>query len=73
LNDIERIVSDLEQQREAIDRVISALREITQSASTVNEAPAVEATTRPRKRHRLSAAGRWALERGTKSAVASKK
>jgi hypothetical protein len=82
LNNIDEIISDLEQQRQKIERALAALREITQSFGTTRTREI--STTGPRsKRHRLSAAGRraiseatkkrWALKRVAESAAAPKK
>jgi hypothetical protein len=83
LNNVERIISDLEKQREAIERAISALREI--GDLVVSDTPVQPAASLPaqRKRRRLSAAGRraiseatkkrWELKRAAESAAANKK
>jgi hypothetical protein len=83
LNNVERIISDLEKQRKVIERALSALREIAglvrSDASGLESAPSPV----PRKRRRLSASGRraiseatkkrWALKRTVESALAKKK
>jgi hypothetical protein len=82
LKDIDEIISDLEQKRQAIQRALAALREITDSSATTRSME-MSNSTGPRKRHRLSAAGRraiseatkrrWALKRAAESAAAPKK
>jgi hypothetical protein len=74
LNDVNRIISELEQQRAAIDRAIAALREIAAPESSIVD------TQAPKKR-RLSAAARkriaeatrkrWALKRSVAKKSAS--
>jgi hypothetical protein len=71
LNNVENVISQLEKQRSAIDRAISALREATglsPSARTV--APSVDG--RPRKR-RLSPEGRRRIIEATKRRWAAKR
>jgi hypothetical protein len=73
LNNIERILSDLEEQREAIERALSALREVADLVRS--GAPAVAESSAPprRKRSRLSAAGRRAISEATKRQWALKR
>jgi hypothetical protein len=81
LKDIEGIISELEQQREAIDRAITALREIT-SGGTRQATPTRAAASPQRKKRRLSPEGReriaealrkrWAAKRASKTLPAKK-
>ena len=83
MNNVDRIISDLEAQRKVIERALSALREIADLVGS--EASRVASTPLPprRKKRRLSAAGRraiseatkkrWALKRAEESATARKK
>jgi hypothetical protein len=68
VNDVENIISKLEKQRSAIDRAISALREITGSPAT---GPDV-AEGKTRKRH-LSPEGRKRIIEATKRRWAAKR
>ena len=61
MNDVENVISKLEKQRSAIDRAISALREITGSPAT---GPGV-AETKTKRRH-LSPEGRRRIIEATK-------
>ena len=81
MNAIKGIISQLERQRAAIDRAISALRDVegVQPAQTKSDGPVAE--EQPRKR-RMSAAGRrrigeatrkrWADKRAAEAALAEK-
>jgi hypothetical protein len=63
LKDIETIIADLEQQRSAIDRAISALREVTGvRASTKQAAP----PRRGAKKRQLSPEGRARIAEATR-------
>ena len=55
MKDIERIISELEQQRSAIDRAISALREVTGTPTPTSQAPA---TSKPQPTTTKSQIGR---------------
>jgi hypothetical protein len=68
VNDVENLISKLEKQRSAIDRAISALREITSSAAT---GPDV-AESKTKKRH-LSPEGRRRIIEATKRRWAAKR
>jgi hypothetical protein len=68
VNDVENIISKLEKQRSAIDRAISALREITGSPAT---GPDV-AKDKTKKRH-LSPEGRRRIIEATKRRWAAKR
>jgi hypothetical protein len=80
LRDIERIISELEQQRSAIERALTALHEITGS-STISAARAPRPAAK--KKRRMSAAGReriaeavrkrWAATKSGQAAPVSKK
>jgi hypothetical protein len=78
LKDIQRIISDLEQQQAAIARAIAALREVGgDAAAGVRKTAAKSAAPRKRRispegRARISAAAkaRWAAERAKKAAAA---
>ena len=78
VNEIQRIISQLEQQRSAIDTAISALREVTgtssQSAASQSGPSQSEPTPtgRPRRR-RLSAKGRRRISEAAKKMWATKK
>src|SRR5687767_1079973 len=82
LNDVDRIISDLEHQRAAIERAIEALREISVPGGTARGAQSAPAAPAARKR-RLSAEGRrriaeatrrrWALKRAEAAKAAGKK
>ena len=80
MNNVENVISQLETQRSAIDRAISALREVA------GKSPLAKVTTQsrngqPRKRH-LSPEGRrriieatkrrWAAKRGDRTGTVSK-
>ncbi len=68
MNDVENVISKLEKQRSAIDRAISALREITGSPATGPDV--VESKTK--KRH-LSPEGRRRIIEATKRRWAAKR
>jgi hypothetical protein len=91
VSDISKVISRLEQQRASIDRAISALREVEVTGtsapvaivkSAAAPAPAA-AGSAPKKKNRLSAAGRrriaeaakryWAQKRAEKGVVVAKK
>ncbi len=69
MNDVESIISKLEKQRSAIDRAISALREITASPATE---PGAHGITQRKKRH-LSPEGRRRIIEATKRRWAAKR
>jgi hypothetical protein len=64
MTDLTRIIQDLEQQREAIDRALAALRDIGGSGRAAAKG-AANAADAPRKRQ-MSAAGRKAISEATK-------
>ena len=68
MNDVEKVISQLERQRSAIDRAISALREITGSPAT----GPVHGITQRKKRH-LSSEGRRRIIEATKRRWAAKR
>ena len=68
MNDVEKVISQLERQRSAIDRAISALREITGSPAT----GPVHGITQRKKRH-LSPEGRRRIIEATKRRWAAKR
>jgi hypothetical protein len=72
LKDINSIVSELEQQRDAIERAIKALKEVT-GARAVK--PTIEQTPLPagRKKRHLSAEGRRRIIEATKKRWAAKR
>jgi hypothetical protein len=80
--DIEKTISDLERQREVIDRALSALREITGSAHTVAKRSPAASVKKGAKR-RISPEGRariaeaqrqrWAAKHAAEASPASKK
>jgi hypothetical protein len=81
VNDIDTVISELEQQRTAIDRAISALRQVAQPDHSTNGADSQPKAGAKVTRRRLSAAGRrriaeaarrrWAEIRAAKSALAT--
>lgn len=79
LTDVQRIISDLERQRNAIDRAIAALREITPSAAPAKRAAGPPAPAKrqmsPEGRQRIVDAlkKRWAAKRAAESGSAAKK
>jgi|SRR4051794_28168422 len=83
LKDIERIISELEDQKAAIDRAITALREITGQTATIAKRTRQAASKPATKKRRLSAAGReriaealrrrWAAKRSAQAAGGEKK
>ena len=76
LNDINRIISELEKQRTAIDRAISALRDVSGSAGTSSQGSASKATKKsggPRKKRQLSEEGRQRIIEATKRRWAAKR
>jgi hypothetical protein len=80
MSEISSVISRLERQRQSIERAIAALREVDESAPAAKATKA--AVGRPRKKNRLSEAGRrriaeaakryWAQKRAEKSAAAKK-
>ena len=71
MNNVENVISELERQRSAIDRALSALREVA------GKSPLVQVTTpssngQPRKRH-LSPEGRRRIIEATKRRWAEKR
>ena len=72
MKDINSIVSELEQQRDAIERAIKALKEVT-GARAVR--PTADQTTLPvaRKKRHLSAEGRRRIIEATKKRWAAKR
>jgi hypothetical protein len=76
LNDINRIISELERQRIAIERAISALRDVSAPAATTSQASASKATKKsggPRKKRQLSEEGRQRIIEATKKRWAAKR
>ncbi len=81
MKDIQRIISELEQQQDAIARAIAALREVGgDAASGARKTGAKTAAPQKRRispegRARISAAAkaRWAAERAAKAAAAQAK
>jgi hypothetical protein len=73
VRNIGQIISDLEQQRAAIDRAISALREVSEPARSTAGTSARAATKKtPTKRH-LSPEGRRRIIEATKRRWAAKR
>ncbi len=80
MNNVENVISQLETQRSAIDRAISALREVAEK-SPLAKATSPSSNGQPRKRH-LSPEGRrriieatkrrWAAKRGDRTGTVSK-
>ena len=81
MNNVENVISQLETQRSAIDRAISALREVA-GKSPLAKVTALGSNGQPRKRH-LSPEGRrriieatkrrWATKRANRMGTASKR
>ena len=81
MNNVENVISELEAQRSAIDRAISALRDVA-GKSTLAKVASPSGNSQPRKRH-LSPEGRrriieaskrrWAKKRANGAGVASKR
>ena len=81
MNNVENVISQLETQRSAIDRAISALREVA-GKSPLAKVTSPSSNGQPRKRH-LSPEGRrriieatkrrWAKKRANGAGVASKR
>jgi hypothetical protein len=69
VNDVENVISKLEKQRSAIDRAISALREVTGSLATE---PDAHGKPQRKKRH-LSPEGRSRIIEATKKRWAAKR
>ena len=81
MNNVENVISQLETQRSAIDRAISALREVA-GKSPLAKVTALGSNGQPRKRHlspegrrRIIAAAkkRWAAKRADGAGAASKR
>ena len=82
MNDLSKIISQLEEQKSAIDRALSALREIGGTRAGATGAPAGRKRGRRKKRH-LSEEGRqriiaatkkrWAAKRAADAAAAKKR
>ena len=81
MNNVENVISQLETQRSAIDRAISALREVD-GKSPLAKVTSPSSNGQPRKRHlspegrrRISAAvkKRWAAKRVKETGTASKR
>ena len=75
MNDINRIISELERQRIAIERAISALRDVSAPAATTSQVSASKATKKssPRKKRQLSEEGRQRIIEATKKRWAAKR
>jgi hypothetical protein len=78
LSDVKRIISDLEQQRNAIERAISALREVTERGlgdTTVAATPsrATDSAPATKKKRQLSPEGRQRIIDATKKRWAAKR
>jgi len=78
LNDITRIISDLERQRNAIERALSALREVTErglgnTPSVPTPSRATESATGTKKKRQLSPEGRQRIIDATKKRWAAKR
>jgi hypothetical protein len=74
LTDVTSIISDLERQRNAIDRAISALREVAGSNEKRRSAPARATSTRAaNKKRELSPEGRQRIIEATKKRWAAKR
>ena len=71
MKDIERIISELEQQKSAIDRAITALREVTGSSRFT--APRGLQAPATKKKRRMSAAGRQRIAEGVRKRWAARK
>jgi hypothetical protein len=81
VNNVENVISQLETQRSAIDRAISALREVA-GKSPLAKVTSPSSNGQPRKRH-LSPEGRrriieatkrrWAAKRANRTGTASKR
>ena len=71
MNDVENVISRLEKQRSAIDRAISALREVTSSNASGPDGHGMTQSKR-RKRH-LSPEGRRRIIEATKRRWAAKR
>jgi hypothetical protein len=71
VNDFANIISRLEQQRAAIDRALSALREV-EGPGPVQAKSAGSVATKPKKR-RMSAAGRRRIAEATRKRWADKR
>jgi hypothetical protein len=68
--DTQRIVAELKAERQRLDRAIAALDATTAAASTASSNSSVQ---KPRKRHRLTAAGRKRLSDMMKKRWAERK
>jgi hypothetical protein len=82
--ELEKTISDLERQREAIDRAISALREITGTARTTTKRSSIASLNlKKRGKRRITPEGkariaeaqrqRWAAKRAAEAQAASKR
>jgi hypothetical protein len=72
VNEIASIISQLERQRAAIDRAISALREV-EGVKPAQTAPSGKATAKEPKKRRMSAAGRRRIAEAAKKRWADKR
>lgn len=80
MNDVQRIISELERQRSAIEKAIAALREIGGSAGTKQSSQATKKavtkkrTMSPEARARIAEATRkrWAAKRAAEKKAAKK-
>jgi hypothetical protein len=72
VNEIASIISQLERQRAAIDRAISALRDVEGVKQAQTASPG-EATTKKPKKRRMSAAGRRRIAEAAKKRWADKR
>lgn len=66
MNDIKRIINELERQRTAIDKAIAALRDVTLSAGATAGSSASSQAPVARKKRRLSPEGRRRIIEATK-------
>lgn len=73
VNDIKRIISDLEQQRSSIDRAISALREVSGMGESRPAAQTQSATKSAPRKRRLSEEGRRRIAEAARKRWAAQK
>ena len=73
MNDLKSIIAQLEQQRAAIDRALSALREISGSGNRPAERSAAAGITKVRKKRRLTPEGRERIAEATRRRWAAKR
>ena len=74
MNDINRIISELERQRVAIERAISALRDVSTPAAPAQAPASAKKTAAPAKKKRqLSPEGRQRIIDATKRRWAAKR